>query len=207
MPSCSASDETPADALELWLVAAASLLVAGLLIAALKFEVDRMVLRLGDAARTDPLTGLFNRRGFEETFDLELERARRGGHPLSVLIGDLDRLQAGQRPLRPPRRRPRARARQRGARAREAPHRHRRPAGRRGVRADRCPRPASRPACMLAERLRAAVERRVRGEQVALTVSFGVATLPASTASRARTCSARPTTRCTRPRSWAGTAR
>ena len=49
-----------------------------------------MVMQLADAARTDPLTGLLNRRGFEEAFELELERARRSEHALGVLIGDLD---------------------------------------------------------------------------------------------------------------------
>jgi diguanylate cyclase (GGDEF)-like protein len=46
--------------------------------------------RLSAAARTDPLTGLLNRRAFEEQLDLELERARRHGHPLTVIVGDLD---------------------------------------------------------------------------------------------------------------------
>ena len=41
----------------------------------LKAQVDGMVPQLADAARTDPLTGLLNRRGFEETFELEVERA------------------------------------------------------------------------------------------------------------------------------------
>jgi diguanylate cyclase (GGDEF)-like protein/putative nucleotidyltransferase with HDIG domain len=46
---------------------------------------------LTDRARRDPLTGLLNRRGFEEAFDAELERARRAGSSLSVVVGDLDR--------------------------------------------------------------------------------------------------------------------
>ena len=32
--------------------------------------------RIADANRTDPLTGLLNRRAFEELLELELERAR-----------------------------------------------------------------------------------------------------------------------------------
>ena len=79
------------EALELWLVAASGLVVSGVLITMLKAQVDGMVLQLADAARTDPLTGLLNRRGFEEAFELEVERARRGEHTLSLLIGDLDR--------------------------------------------------------------------------------------------------------------------
>ena len=50
-----------------------------------------MISNLGDAARRDPLTGLLNRRGFEEVFEVELERARRTEQALSVIVGDLDR--------------------------------------------------------------------------------------------------------------------
>src|SRR5215213_987727 len=46
--------------------------------------------RISDSARTDPLTGLLNRRTLEELLDIELERAARGGRPLSVIVGDLD---------------------------------------------------------------------------------------------------------------------
>jgi diguanylate cyclase (GGDEF)-like protein len=46
--------------------------------------------RITDSARTDPLTGLLNRRALEEMLDMELERARRAGRPLSVIVGDLD---------------------------------------------------------------------------------------------------------------------
>ncbi len=42
-------------------------------------------------AVTDPLTGLYNRRLFTETFDKEINRARRYAHPLSLVILDLHR--------------------------------------------------------------------------------------------------------------------
>jgi diguanylate cyclase (GGDEF)-like protein/putative nucleotidyltransferase with HDIG domain len=61
-----------------------------MLITALRRRMEDTVRGLANAARTDVLTGLLNRRGFEEAFELELERARRGGHTLSVLVGDLD---------------------------------------------------------------------------------------------------------------------
>lgn len=80
----------PAHALELWLMTLGTLLVAGMLITGLRRRIDDMVHGLASAARTDVLTGLLNRRGFEEAFQLELERARRGGHTLSLLVGDLD---------------------------------------------------------------------------------------------------------------------
>jgi len=43
-------------------------------------------------AKTDPLTGLANRRGLEEALTRETERARRYGAPLSVLMIDVDQL-------------------------------------------------------------------------------------------------------------------
>ena len=46
--------------------------------------------RIADANRTDPLTGLINRRAFEELLELELERALRGDRPMSVVVGDID---------------------------------------------------------------------------------------------------------------------
>lgn len=41
-------------------------------------------------ARVDPLTGLQNRRAFDEALAHELERARASAEPLSVVVGDLD---------------------------------------------------------------------------------------------------------------------
>jgi diguanylate cyclase (GGDEF)-like protein len=41
-------------------------------------------------ARTDPLTGMLNRRAFLEIVLGELERARRFGHPLTLLYLDID---------------------------------------------------------------------------------------------------------------------
>jgi diguanylate cyclase (GGDEF)-like protein len=57
----------------------------------LRRHIDRLLGQLRDAARTDALTQLLNRRGFEERFALELERSRRTGDPLTLLVGDLDR--------------------------------------------------------------------------------------------------------------------
>ena len=47
-------------------------------------------LRLEAEARRDPLTGVPNRRRFEEQAEQEVERTRRFGRPLSVFIIDLD---------------------------------------------------------------------------------------------------------------------
>lgn len=67
-----------------------TLLVSGLFVGLLKSRVARLLLRLSDAAHRDALTGLLNRRGFDEALSLELERVHRGGRPLSLLIVDLD---------------------------------------------------------------------------------------------------------------------
>jgi len=53
-------------------------------------RIRGLASRIADASRTDPLTGLLNRRAFEEQFDLEVERARRGGRPLALIVGDVD---------------------------------------------------------------------------------------------------------------------
>jgi diguanylate cyclase (GGDEF)-like protein len=50
----------------------------------------RLVERLRDQAGRDPLTGLLNRRTFEEGFAAEWERLRRGGPGFAVLALDLD---------------------------------------------------------------------------------------------------------------------
>ncbi|HEY9784157.1 MAG TPA: diguanylate cyclase, partial [Candidatus Obscuribacterales bacterium] len=43
-------------------------------------------------AVTDPMTGLFNRRYFQEQFSKEIDRFQRFGHPFSYIIVDLDYL-------------------------------------------------------------------------------------------------------------------
>jgi diguanylate cyclase (GGDEF)-like protein len=52
--------------------------------------LHRRLLHEKQAARTDSLTGLANRRHFVEAAWLELERARRHGRPLSLLYLDCD---------------------------------------------------------------------------------------------------------------------
>jgi len=50
--------------------------------------------RLAALATTDPLTQLFNRRAFLERLNVELDRARRYGHSLSLLVVDVDHFKA-----------------------------------------------------------------------------------------------------------------
>src|SRR6202030_4338188 len=63
---------------------------SGLLRVPILIEYDELK-RLELNAVTDPLTGLHNRRLFAETFDKELNRARRYAHPLSLVTLDLHR--------------------------------------------------------------------------------------------------------------------
>jgi diguanylate cyclase (GGDEF)-like protein/putative nucleotidyltransferase with HDIG domain len=73
-----------------WLVGMGTLVVGAMVIVTMRARVELLIARLYEAARTDPLTKLSNRRGFRELLDLELERARRGGTAVGLLMGDLD---------------------------------------------------------------------------------------------------------------------
>jgi diguanylate cyclase (GGDEF)-like protein len=77
-----------------WLLVVGVGIVAGVLVASQRGRIDALVATLDDAARTDPLTGLLNRRAFEELFENELDRVHRSGGHLSVLLGDLDGFKA-----------------------------------------------------------------------------------------------------------------
>jgi len=68
--------------------------LVGMFVAIARERLAALVTELSDAARRDPLTGLLNRRGFEELFDVELERSRRAKQGLSVVVGDLDGFKA-----------------------------------------------------------------------------------------------------------------
>jgi diguanylate cyclase (GGDEF)-like protein/putative nucleotidyltransferase with HDIG domain len=74
-----------------WLATFTTLALAGVVVATTRDRMVALVESLTHAARRDPLTDLLNRRGFEEIFDIELERARRTEAPLSLIVGDLDR--------------------------------------------------------------------------------------------------------------------
>ncbi len=50
--------------------------------------------KLRDLSVRDSLTGLFNRRYMEETFDREIKRAVRKGHSLCVIMADVDKFKA-----------------------------------------------------------------------------------------------------------------
>lgn len=50
----------------------------------------RYQIRLAESALQDPLTGLYNRRHFEERLAAELAAAQRHGRPVSLLLADID---------------------------------------------------------------------------------------------------------------------
>jgi diguanylate cyclase (GGDEF)-like protein len=56
--------------------------------------LNRARSELQRAATTDPLTGLVNRRRFDEVLQLEWRRLGRSGAPLSLLLIELDRFKA-----------------------------------------------------------------------------------------------------------------
>src|SRR4051812_9334076 len=74
------------------------LLVAVLALALLAMVVHQrrvigtLGLRLAEASRFDALTGLLNRRAFEELLNLELDRSRRTGRPMTIIVGEIEGL-------------------------------------------------------------------------------------------------------------------
>ena len=118
----------------LWFAAATAMMV---LMTGVRDQ--RLSLRAGEAeaqrlARVDSLTGLGNRRAFDETLTAEISRARRTGNALSVVIIDVDDFKQINDSVRPSQRRPLP-ARGRGQARRGGPlERHLLPLGRRRVR-------------------------------------------------------------------------
>ncbi|MCP4572115.1 MAG: GGDEF domain-containing protein [bacterium] len=54
----------------------------------------RQQIEVNQRIHTDSLTGVFNRAYFDSQFTLELERARRSGIPLTLIIADIDHFKA-----------------------------------------------------------------------------------------------------------------
>jgi len=57
---------------------------------ATQLRLKRMTDQLRSAAATDSLTGVANRRRFDESLEDEWQRGRRGGDPISLLLIDVD---------------------------------------------------------------------------------------------------------------------
>ena len=74
-----------------WVGMSAFLCIAGALAGRLGRErVTSMSDQVEQAARTDALTGLLNRRGFQDALRAEFDRAHRTNRSFSVVIADLD---------------------------------------------------------------------------------------------------------------------
>jgi diguanylate cyclase (GGDEF)-like protein len=82
------------DGLTLWLEVTASMAVVCWMVVRLRGQSLRLRSALAELARTDPLTGLANRRGFDEAIEREHSRQRRGGPAMALLLVDVDHFKA-----------------------------------------------------------------------------------------------------------------
>jgi diguanylate cyclase (GGDEF)-like protein len=73
-----------------WIDVMVSVSATAVVVLALERRNQSLLGRLAAEARTDPLTGLLNRRGLEERAEVELARSRRDNAPLAVASFDLD---------------------------------------------------------------------------------------------------------------------
>ena len=69
---------------------AGTAVVAAFVIVGLAAQMRAAVSQLASAARTDPLTGMDNRRALRAEFDRELARSERTRRPLALIVLDLD---------------------------------------------------------------------------------------------------------------------
>lgn len=89
------SDLSPTDEwMTQWLVTMSTLLVAGVVAAALRGNLYRLVDKLSERASRDELTGLLNRGTLMERFELEHRRSRRDDTPISMVAVDVDEFKA-----------------------------------------------------------------------------------------------------------------
>jgi diguanylate cyclase (GGDEF)-like protein len=82
-------DNADAPALH-WALTASALLLLAVAIQALTSRVARLIERLTEIGRIDSVTSLYNAAAFTEMLDNEVERARRSGNRLGVVIAELD---------------------------------------------------------------------------------------------------------------------
>jgi diguanylate cyclase (GGDEF)-like protein len=73
-----------------WVDVMVSVIVVAAVVLALLRRNDQLLVELTAEARTDALTGLLNRRGFDERASLELARSRRDGSSIAIAAFDLD---------------------------------------------------------------------------------------------------------------------
>jgi diguanylate cyclase (GGDEF)-like protein len=69
---------------------ALALVVGGTFIGTLRTKQDRLMAELRSVSRADPVSGLQDRRGFDEAIANELERVRRSGSRFGLIVGTID---------------------------------------------------------------------------------------------------------------------
>lgn len=77
-----------------WLGTVTLVAGAAIVVQLLSRRIEALLGELRAAARTDHLTGLMNRRAFEEGLVGEMARVRRGGPPCALILADLDAFKA-----------------------------------------------------------------------------------------------------------------
>ena len=73
-----------------WALTASALVLLAVAIQALAMRVARLVDRLTEIGRADSVTGLYNAAAFTEMLENEVERARRSGNRLGVIVCEVD---------------------------------------------------------------------------------------------------------------------
>ena len=160
-----------------WIVFTLALVVAGLLVRVMRERIDNLIRSLDEASRTDMLTGLLDSQGYEELLEKELERARRSGNRLGVVVARIDG-EGGVRDRLPERKADdllAAVGREIGGTIRLNDEAAR-------IEDDLftivCPYTDEQGAVVMAERIGALVRDRCPGEDGPTTLSFGVASYP-----------------------------
>jgi diguanylate cyclase (GGDEF)-like protein/putative nucleotidyltransferase with HDIG domain len=161
----------------LLVVAAATVVVLAVVVYRQRRRIATLTVSLSETSRFDQVTGLLNRRAFEELLNSELDRSRRTGRPVAVIVGELEGMgrvndarghTAGDFLL------------QQIAQDFDKWKRRIDASGRLGGEkfGVLLPETDQHGAFLVAERLRRAVHRTIVAESVPLTISFGVASYP-----------------------------
>lgn len=88
------ADSERSEIITRWVTTVGSLSVASVLVMTMRDQMGALVRELEAQARSDPLTGLANRRAFLEALEAGIARSNRTAEPLSVVLCDLDGLKA-----------------------------------------------------------------------------------------------------------------
>jgi len=160
-----------------WVVISGMTAMTCLFVWTLRARVRELVRQMAGASRIDLVTGLLNRRGFQEYLDSELARARRSDAKVSMVIGDVDHFGELVHRLGPD---AAELALQRTGGALERAKRKMDAAARIGGQefAFVLPDTDEHGAYVVAERLRAGVAQDTANLQMPVQVSFGVACFP-----------------------------